>query len=163
MERGWATLRAVKKYPQEPEKLRTNIVDSFFLAQVSPYTKQAEPSSQKTRTFEVGVHLPQAALPIFFFLKPFRSQVAGAWRGKIRLSQRLFRHSSEARLQHPATSAELMECRCEGSVLHPGITPLGNNPEWFKITRFYPEMCLNGVNTQWVYSQGVLQKPLEQL
>ena len=35
-------------------------------------------------------------------------------------------------------------------VLHPGITPLGNDPEWFKITRFYPEMCLNGVNAQWV-------------
>ena len=40
-------------------------------------------------------------------------------------------------------------------VLHLGITPLGNGPEWFNITRFYPEMCLNGVNTQWVYSQGV--------
>ena len=39
-------------------------------------------------------------------------------------------------------------------VLHPGITPLGNDPEWFKIARFYLEMCLNGVNTQWVYSQG---------
>ena len=26
-----------------------------------------------------------------------------------------------------------------------------------KITRFYPEMCLNGVNT-WVYSQGVIPK-----
>ena len=24
------------------------------------------------------------------------------------------------------------------SVLHPGSTPLGNDPEWFKITRFYP-------------------------
>ena len=46
-------------------------------------------------------------------------------------------------------------------VLHPGITPLGNDPEWFKITRFYPEMCLNGVNTQWVYSQGVAQKPFD--
>ena len=46
-------------------------------------------------------------------------------------------------------------------VLHPGITPLGNDPEWFKITRFSPEMCLNGVNTQWVYAQGVIQKPLE--
>ena len=33
-----------------------------------------------------------------------------------------------------------------------GLHP--NDPEWFKITRFYPEMCLNGVNTQWVYSQG---------
>ena len=42
-------------------------------------------------------------------------------------------------------------------VLHPGITPLGNDPEWFKITRFYPETCLNGVSTQ-VYSQGVIQK-----
>ena len=41
------------------------------------------------------------------------------------------------------------------------ITPLGNDPEWFKITRFCPEMCLNGVNTQWVYSQGVIQKPWE--
>ena len=28
-------------------------------------------------------------------------------------------------------------------------------------TRLYPEMCLNGVNTQWVYSQGVLQNPLD--
>ena len=26
---------------------------------------------------------------------------------------------------------------------------------------FYPEMCLKGVNTQWVYSQGETQKPLE--
>ena len=43
-------------------------------------------------------------------------------------------------------------------VLHPGTTPLGNDPEWFKITRLYPDMCLNGVNTQ-VYSQGVIQKP----
>ena len=45
--------------------------------------------------------------------------------------------------------------------LHPGITPLGNDPEWFQITRFYLEMCLHGVNTQWVYSQGVIQKPSE--
>ena len=45
-------------------------------------------------------------------------------------------------------------------VLHPGITPLGNDPEWFKIAQFYPDMCLNEVNTQWVYSQGVLQKTL---
>ena len=44
-------------------------------------------------------------------------------------------------------------------VLHPGITPLENDPAWLKITRFHPEMCLNGVNTQWVYSQGVIQKP----
>ena len=48
-----------------------------------------------------------------------------------------------------------------GVVLHPGNTPLGNDPEWFKIARFYPEMCLNGVNTQWVYSQGVRQKPFD--
>ena len=41
-------------------------------------------------------------------------------------------------------------------MLH-GITPLGNDPEWFKITRFYPEMYLNGANTQWVYSQAVKQ------
>ena len=34
--------------------------------------------------------------------------------------------------------------------------------EWFKRTRFYPEMCLNGVNTQWVYSQAVIQKPLDE-
>ena len=47
-------------------------------------------------------------------------------------------------------------------VLHPGIAPLGNDPEWFKITRFYPEMCLHGVNAQWVHSQGVIQKPLDQ-
>ena len=33
---------------------------------------------------------------------------------------------------------------------HPGNTPLGNEPERFKITRFYPNMRLNGVNTQWV-------------
>ena len=44
-------------------------------------------------------------------------------------------------------------------VFHPGITPLGNDPEWFKITRLCPEMCLNGVST--LYSQGVIQKPLE--
>ena len=43
----------------------------------------------------------------------------------------------------------------------PGITMLGNDPEWFKIARFCPDMCLNGVNTQWVYSQGVIQNPLE--
>ena len=36
------------------------------------------------------------------------------------------------------------------SVLRPGNTPLGNDPEWFKIARFSPEICLNGVNTQWV-------------
>ena len=30
-----------------------------------------------------------------------------------------------------------------------------------KLTRLYPEMCLHGVNTQWVYSQAVIQKPLE--
>ena len=47
-------------------------------------------------------------------------------------------------------------------VLHPGITPLGNDPEWFNITRLYPDMRLNGVNTQWVYSQAVLQKTLEE-
>ena len=35
------------------------------------------------------------------------------------------------------------------------------DPEWFKLTRCYPDMCLNGVNTQWVYSQGVIQKPLD--
>ena len=29
-------------------------------------------------------------------------------------------------------------------VLHPEVTPLGNDPEWFKVTRFYPEMCLSG-------------------
>ena len=46
-------------------------------------------------------------------------------------------------------------------VLHPGITPWGNDPEWLKITRFYPEMCLNGVNAQWVYSQSVISKPSE--
>ena len=46
-------------------------------------------------------------------------------------------------------------------VLHPGITPLGNEPEWFNITRLYPEMCLNGANTQWVYSQSVIQNPLD--
>ena len=40
----------------------------------------------------------------------------------------------------------------EGFCITPGITPLGHDPELFKITRFYPEMCLNGVNTQWVYS-----------
>ena len=45
-------------------------------------------------------------------------------------------------------------------VLHPGITPLVNDPAWFKVTRFYPEMCLNRVNTQWEYSQGVMQTPL---
>ena len=28
-------------------------------------------------------------------------------------------------------------------VLHPGITPLGNDPDWFNITRFYPDMRLN--------------------
>ena len=39
--------------------------------------------------------------------------------------------------------------------LHPwAMTQNGSN-------LFYPEMCLNGVNTQWVYSQGVIQKPLE--
>ena len=27
-------------------------------------------------------------------------------------------------------------------VLHPGITPLRNDPEWFKITRFYPAMVV---------------------
>ena len=43
-------------------------------------------------------------------------------------------------------------------VLHPGIAPLGNDPEWFKITRLYPEMCLNGVNTQQVDFQCVIQK-----
>ena len=42
-------------------------------------------------------------------------------------------------------------------VLHPGITVLGNDPEWLKMTRSYPEISLNGVNT-WVYSQGVIQK-----
>ena len=46
-------------------------------------------------------------------------------------------------------------------MLHSGITPLGNDPGWFKITRFYPEMCLNGVNTQWVFSLGVVQQPLD--
>ena len=34
---------------------------------------------------------------------------------------------------------------------HPEITPLGNDPQWFKTTRFYPEMCLNEVNTQGVF------------
>ena len=29
-------------------------------------------------------------------------------------------------------------------VLQPGLTPLGDDPEWLKITRFYPEMSLNG-------------------
>ena len=43
---------------------------------------------------------------------------------------------------------------------HPEISPLTNDPEWFKIAQFYPEMCLNGVNTQ-VYSRGVIQNPLE--
>ena len=38
----------------------------------------------------------------------------------------------------------------------PWENALENDPEWF-----YPEMCLNGVNTQWMYSQGVIQKPLE--
>ena len=33
---------------------------------------------------------------------------------------------------------------------------LGSDPEWFKITRVCPEMCLDGV-----YSQGAIQKPLE--
>ena len=38
-------------------------------------------------------------------------------------------------------------------VLHPGITPrIAQN------NRFYAEMGLNGVNTQWVYFQGVIQK-----
>ena len=46
-------------------------------------------------------------------------------------------------------------------VLHPGITALGNDPEWFQTTQFNPEMGRNGVNTQWVYSQGVIQKPLD--
>ena len=39
------------------------------------------------------------------------------------------------------------------------MTLLGNDPEWLKITRFYPDICLNGLNTQWVYSQGVIQTP----
>ena len=40
-------------------------------------------------------------------------------------------------------------------VLPPGITPMVQN------NTFFPEMCPNGVNTQRVYSQGVIQKPLE--
>ena len=39
-------------------------------------------------------------------------------------------------------------------MLHPGKT----DPGCFQMTRFYPEMCLSGVNAQWVYSQGVIQK-----
>ena len=46
-------------------------------------------------------------------------------------------------------------------VLHPGMTSLGNDPPWCKIARFYPEMCLNGVNAQWVYSLHVIHKSLE--
>ena len=46
-------------------------------------------------------------------------------------------------------------------VLHHGITPLGHDSDWLKITRVYPDMCRNGVNTQWVYSQGVIQTPLD--
>ena len=49
----------------------------------------------------------------------------------------------------------------EGFCITPGITPLGNDPEWFKLIRFYAEMCLNGVNTRWVYSQGLIQKPFD--
>ena len=61
----------------------------------------------------------------------------------------------------PAHKKEWLQfCFClRVFALHPGITPLGNDPEWFKITRISPEMCLNGVNTQWLYSQGVIQKP----
>ena len=51
------------------------------------------------------------------------------------LASRLFRHSFD----------HLSDLRV--FVLHPGMTPLGNDPEWLKITRFYPETCLNGVNT----------------
>ena len=47
------------------------------------------------------------------------------------------------------------------SVLHPGNTPLGHDPEWLKVTRF-PEMCLNGVSILWVHSQ-VIPKPLPSL
>ena len=38
--------------------------------------------------------------------------------------------------------------RSEGFGITPGITPLVNDPEWSKVTRLYPEICLNGVNTQ---------------
>ena len=66
------------------------------------------------------------------------------------------------KLKSTAQSSRATQITCPPTnlmvfVLHPGITPLGNDPEWFKITRFYPEMRLNGVNTQWVYSQGVIQ------
>ena len=44
-------------------------------------------------------------------------------------------------------------------VLHPGIPPLGNDPEWFKITRFYPEMCINGGQYLVVFP-GCTTKPL---
>ena len=30
----------------------------------------------------------------------------------------------------------------------------------YALARFYPDMCLNGVNTQWVYSHNVIQKTL---
>ena len=43
-----------------------------------------------------------------------------------------------------------------------GLHPLGI--AWNGSTNhtvFIREMCLNGVNTQWVYSQGVIQKPLD--
>ena len=63
-------------------------------------------------------------------------------------------------LRHLAISMHLSALRV--FVLHPGTTPLGNDLEWFKITRFYLNMCLNGVNIQWADSQGEIQKPLDQ-
>ena len=40
-------------------------------------------------------------------------------------------------------------------VLHPGITPLGNDSRMVQNnTGFYSEMCPSGVNTQWMYSGG---------
>ena len=63
--------------------------------------------------------------------------------------------------QHLNGSRSRVPCCLRVFVFHPGITPLRNDPEWFEITRFYPETWLNGVNTQWVYSQGVIQNPVD--
>ena len=43
----------------------------------------------------------------------------------------------------------------------PGITPLGNDPEWFNNNTVISGNVHKWVNTQWVYSQAVIQNPLD--
>ena len=123
-------------------------LDSFFMMFVAPlwFPNQLPITPSKPTLF------PQANSPTrrpAIDPNPRRWRRPGLWRDGTRRRRRLRKRlrdfgvtSSESILK---TTPPLF---LRGFVLRPGITPLGNDPKWFKITRFYPKVCLNGCGSK---------------